>query len=165
MVVKKHLLFLLPWSFTSRFYEMKKQKFSCKFYFIFIRLVTFRKSLNIWKVWVFSDFSTSRLNSLIEKVSELTLKLVFVRVCVLDIQWLLLAASLEVFNEIEWLHLFPGLLFSLATHWKSNWSGLIVQNKILFHSVQWRPWYISSVMCCGLDGWKSYFIWIKYHST
>ena len=78
----------------------------------------------------------------------------------------MIAASLEVFNEIEWLHLFPGLLFILPTHWKSNWSGLIVQNKILFHSVQWRPGYLHqfcNVLWLGWLGIIFYLNQISFH--
>ena len=48
--------------------------------------------------------------------------------------------------------------------WKSNWSGLIVQNKILFHSAQWRPVHqFCDVLRFGWWGIIFYLNQISFH--
>ena len=48
--------------------------------------------------------------------------------------------------------------------WKSNWSGLIVQNKILFHSAQWRIVHqFCDVLRFGWWGIIFYLNQISFH--
>ena len=76
--------------------------------------------------------------------------------CVLDNQWLQCCVVIAWKFSMKWNgYIYFPACFSCSVWqhiecWKSNWSGLIVQNKILFHSVQWMEACTSVLWCAAV---------------